>query len=643
MFKCSYICSATLLLVSSVSAFAESQKITYGYCGEPQLGVGVSWKEYTMLVEFPESFTKEYAGAKIVGVEIASPATWTPAEGEGGKTDWVQESNNFTDITLCFYNKKTLLEEPFYKQDITLSSKAFTYTEHALNTPLVIEAGKPIFVGYSGKAVNEDGTCFAVDLNYNRGDLGCWLGWFQQDSESGEDREIWSSFTPDYGNMCLKLIVEGDNLPKNKITLNSIVTPGSTVNGEGFPLMAVVTNNAANDINSLTLKYQENGNTEYVTANFESPLKYDTYDAITFEGLISGSTNIVGNKFTYEIVGINGEENITVVDETSKDFYIRSLPKGVGYKRNVVIEEGTGTWCGYCPIGIVAIENLKEKYGNDEQLIPIAIHANDMMEIASYQQMAKDYFGGSYPRAVVNRDTIAIGNFYPEPSLTDYAYNYAKQITAIAKVAVNAVMSADCKSVNVSTITNFALDTENTYSVALAIAKNNVGPFYQRNYFYDYSEGIEMGGWEKLEEWVERMYDDVATFYENIGDISGNKAGVDYALDYTIDMKDIVNNGKLTLVAMVINNETGGIENASTVKLDSDSFVESVDYDTDTINVIGMQGLVKIENAQGVSTIYNAAGTIVAKTENQGTLTFNLPAGMYVVKSGNKTSKVLVR
>lgn len=91
MFKCSYICSATLLLLSSVSAYAESQKITYGYCGEPQLGVGVSWKEYTMLVEFPESFTKEYAGAKIVGVEIASPATWTPVEGEGGKTEWVQD------------------------------------------------------------------------------------------------------------------------------------------------------------------------------------------------------------------------------------------------------------------------------------------------------------------------------------------------------------------------------------------------------------------------------------------------------------------------------------------------------------------------------------------------------------------------
>ena len=48
----------------------------------------------------------------------------------------------------------------------------------------------------------------------------------------------------------------------------------------------------------------------------------------------------------------------------------------------VVIEEGTGQWCGYCPMGILSFEYLKEIY--PDQFIGIAVHNNDNMMVDEY-------------------------------------------------------------------------------------------------------------------------------------------------------------------------------------------------------------------------------------------------------------------
>ena len=52
------------------------------------------------------------------------------------------------------------------------------------------------------------------------------------------------------------------------------------------------------------------------------------------------------------------------------------------FDRTVVIEEGTGTWCGWCIRGIVAMDYMKKTYG--DKFLGIAVHVNDVMQSYDY-------------------------------------------------------------------------------------------------------------------------------------------------------------------------------------------------------------------------------------------------------------------
>ena len=50
-----------------------------------------------------------------------------------------------------------------------------------------------------------------------------------------------------------------------------------------------------------------------------------------------------------------------------------ATPTGTAtYDRVTVVEEGTGTWCGWCVRGIVALEYMRENY--PDKFIGIGVH-----------------------------------------------------------------------------------------------------------------------------------------------------------------------------------------------------------------------------------------------------------------------------
>ena len=60
----------------------------------------------------------------------------------------------------------------------------------------------------------------------------------------------------------------------------------------------------------------------------------------------------------------------------------RSSVPSTTYTPVVVVEELTGTWCGYCPRGAAFLNYYHDKYNNDEgKVIGIAVHSGDPMEI----------------------------------------------------------------------------------------------------------------------------------------------------------------------------------------------------------------------------------------------------------------------
>lgn len=636
------------------AASADTNRITYGYCGEPNSTVGVAWQEYTMLVEFPKSFVNKYNGAKIVAVEVASPTSWVEVPEIGWSNT---EINNFIDATLCFYTEKKLDAEPFYSQDIELSEEPFTWSTYPLTTPITIDKSKPFYVGYAGLAPSTDDTCFAVDMNYNNDNVGCWLGWEGQaldDAGNGlvdEDgnvvfEEVWEPYTEWYGNMCLRLVIEGDNLPTNEMSVDAFSAPGYVQTGKEFEISATVTNHASNTISNVGMSYTLNGKTITLVGELDKPIEYKESGDVKFKGLVCDQTTDI-TAISYKFNAINGiSKGVTITDNTEGKFYLRAMPEGVGYQRNVVIEEGTGTWCGNCPMGIVAMQNLEEKYGNEEQFIPIAVHYDDKMAIDEYTSYIKTYCSAGLPMATINRDVISIGSFTPEPVLVEFAYEYAKEVKAIAKIDLDAKYNEDKTQLYITTNTNFAIETNNNYTVNIVMTQDNVGPYKQTNYFSDYGEGVEMGGFELLGDPVELTYNDVAVCFKNIGDLEGSVPGNNYALSYALSFADYsqikdVNN--IAVIAMVVNKKSGLIENATKLEFYDEAGIDAVTETSILPSARGINGGINVTAAEGTTTVYTMSGSIAAQSAAEGDITFNLPAGLYVVKSGNYVAKVTVK
>jgi hypothetical protein len=69
-------------------------------------------------------------------------------------------------------------------------------------------------------------------------------------------------------------------------------------------------------------------------------------------------------------------------------------------KKYVVVEERTGTWCGWCPRGAVGMANLEA----EPEYIGIAIHSSDPMEVLNYDDFIGTYMdGGGFPGAMFDR------------------------------------------------------------------------------------------------------------------------------------------------------------------------------------------------------------------------------------------------
>lgn len=612
--------SMSLLTVAlgSVSAYAQTDEIVYGYCGDPAECVGVMWQEYSGYVEFPEDFTKRFNGSEVIAVEIASPMNFEDPE-----------VNNFIDIDLQF--RRALTDEPFYSQPAQLSEKGFDWKRISLDTPLKIEEGKPFFVGYSGIAPTIDDACFAVDFQYNSDNLGFWLGW----ADAATSKMTWESFTQYYGNMCLRLVIQGNNLPSDEVSLEWIYPPMFTTTDEPFAVDASIVNNAANEIKKLAFEYTIGNRTDTIEVDVNPPLKYNESTDVNVPGLICSA---IGNRLILDmnIISVNGNDDAKITTTLDEDVFVYSIPKGVGYEKNIVVEEGTGTWCGYCPVGIVGMEYMKEKY-TDGTYIPVAIHYNDRMVSRSYTPIADEYFS-VYPSAIINRDTYRFGVFSPQAYLLEAAYTMAREIPAFASISADANFSDSSRSsIDINTTTSFAIQSDDSFSVAFAVTQDNVGPYDQTNYFANGSEG-EMGGWENKPAEVSTYYNDVARGYYVAGEID-NTPNEEHPFSYTLPL-DFLKEDKdsFTLVAMVINNATGDIENAVAIK--SGSFTRIKQTENVSTQIKAMRGSIQISGSDSNVSIYSTDGKLLRTVTEDGSVA--LPSGMYIVKCGKQTQKIVL-
>ena len=372
-----------------------------------------------------------------------------------------------------------------------------------------------------------------------------------------------------------------------------------------YHFSAVVTNNAKDMVKNFTLNYQLDNGTQK-QKRFSQKLRAGESALIQ----LSVSTSTIGKHyFHYAIGSIDGLDDIHPENSTGTTT-VKVM--GTLYDANVLIEEATGTWCGYCPRGMVAIDAVREQYG--DQIIAVAVHGGrDPLVAHSYENFANAYFS-SYPICIVNRAAEPV-----DPTVDNLMQACANSIAAQADAEVSiqkAELSASGRKINTEVgVTLGYNDNEAHYQVAYILLENGVdtdanGNALQQTNFY--ADGINgpMGGWEQRSDPEPWIYDDVArcVYGETFEGFEGSlpdilSRDVTYTFQKVIDVPDnVLRTTNLFLVALLIDMDTHEVMNAQRVNVINGPTAISEITDT----------------AEGHSAIYDLQGRRVTTPRKKG-------------------------
>lgn len=302
----------------------------------------------------------------------------------------------------------------------------------------------------------------------------------------------------------------------------------------------------------------------------------------TLTGLDLAFGEVYEGVFTQPFTAFNSDEyqftfNIASVgshpDEQPDNNSATAISAGVTtvVPRRVVAEEGTGTWCGWCPRGAVFMEKMHQTY--PDLFIPIAIHngPSDPMTNDAYNDAFSAFFNyPGYPCIALDRKIVV------DPK--DIEASFQDLLQVVAPVAVTLHTSLDSLSRKLyinGEITTYTDRTNAKLNLVLVLAENDVrgtsNGYRQTNYYAGGNEGV-MGGFELLGNPVpasQMRYDFVgrqllqgfnglsgvvpATFHEN--DAFGFNAAYVVLAAYDMD--------QLYVVAMVVDGNSGVVLNAA--------------------------------------------------------------------------------
>lgn len=328
----------------------------------------------------------------------------------------------------------------------------------------------------------------------------------------------------------------------------------------------------------------------------------------------------------------------------------------------VIVEEATGTWCGWCPRGAVALERLTYKY--PERFIGIAVHNGDPMTVTEYDS---GLAATGFPNAVVNR------NEFIDPSAIEGPFLQEVQEESVAMIRQGAAWDPDTRELSISMKVT-ALQDLSSHKINVAITENGVtgtgSGYAQANYYSGSNDLIDINGvnYKDLPSTIpaaDMVYDHVARAilepFEGLDDSfeNGLLVGDEKIFNFTYTVPAGFNVDEMHIISMIIN------PNGSINTGDEDSVEEAIangfeeftsTHDIDLTNATSVfpnpftnQTNVNINLSEAMDvnlSIVDMSGKLMmTKTYNAQNGLFRvaidgstLPTGMYVLKirTGNK-------
>lgn len=572
-----------------------------------------------MMFEIPQQDAEQIAGCKITGVRYTA-----------GTSD--QNKSLIKKVEAFATDDISVLPE--FNSSYTNITE-FSTTDIAFKTPYEITGDKTVYVGYRIKY--ERGAYYIpTDGTVTEG-TKCIVGTTTSKSAMPE----FGAYGNEIGALCLAARIEGDNLPKNVAAITDLSMKGYFAPGQNVGYYLNVRNNGSNNIENIKVRTKVlSGDTVEETYAFATPVAASSSGTIYIgeipnSGVSTSTTDKM--KLSSTLIEVNG---VPVAQESSAEGEFMSY--GDAFKRTVVVEEGTATWCGYCPRGIVMMEYFKEVHPD---WIRIAVHNENpltedgspnpaaVMNVSGYSGFLSKYIPG-LPGAYANRE-MEVPVMGAEASYYQPLVDNIANLPTYADIELTAVVTEDQKNIDITAKAKFALDSNEKHLMSFVVLEDGIGPFLQTNYYS--GADIDLAGWENKSNPTPTFYNDVPRAIKNYPGLqnalpSKVEKGGEYEYTTTMSLGG-ANPEYYRVVGMITNQKTGVIVNAKRFIVGG-SGIENTVADKSNIDIRVVNGEIVVTGATNVA-VYTLDGRRVGTT--------GLGSGVYIVNADGISKKILMK
>lgn len=524
-----------------------------------------------------------------------------------------------------------------------------------LPTPFTIPADGAL-VGYSYDGKSSDKSIVLAGISSEA--AGCF---FQYDYEGERNFESLSSIVGMSSSIQIGLDVSDCEANDATVRANPELT--TLVNTkQQYPFY--ITNNSAKPITQLTYSISVDGvNGAEKSLDLSSPIESMETASIPYttafedDGVHSVELNISK---------VNGNTNIN--KQSSAEYSIIALEKSAD--RVSVVEEQTGTWCGWCPRGHVALDLLNKQLGDkvvtlaghfangESQVDPMNIYQLDENStqaeaLADYgfvaMQLSSMLGGGGFPGAMFDRMVAAdpyVGANTTKGKNGTYEYGATDLVNLLkegnpseADFSMTASWADDKNTdikVDLTTTFNYNRFGSFPYGVAFVLSENGMtgkGATWKQLNYYSKLAGVngasdfnnpDMAAWFKAGSYVSTTYDNVvvqawnplgnaAIVDKSVTDIVKGEA-IPFSTTLKVNSDLIQNYNNLTLSALLVNLKSLAVVNAAKVVLGNCAAgIEDVNSEANN-NVVSRYNVngMRINGAQkGLNIVKLANGKVV--------------------------------
>lgn len=436
-------------------------------------------------------------------------------------------------------------------------------------------------------------------------------------ASKGGNGENWYQINSGYG-LSIQLIVEGDFAPNAVKPLDFgkfMVVKGKTKN------VAVSLFNLGSKLSSIDYTIALDGKAG-AEQHLDFGKDYGVGGTHTVEIPFAADSKIGTSTVTLTITKVNGVENANATKTATGTLYTVERE----FVKRSVVEEGTGTDCGYCPRGHVVMHNMHNLYG--DQFIGIALHqrsSTDPMYNVSY-----DLGFTNFPQCMVNRSNDFWDPYEQMPAVLKASLNEI----ALAEVTVAGTFADEDTKVNATASVESLVAGD--YDIAFMLTADGLTgkttSWKQQNYFCKGHSGNPYRSKSSMPEDIQFLWDKGSSYYETYNDVLISSSYVSYknkatlptlvangtvSSEYTLKMptkttlKKALKLDQIYVVALLLDKKTGAIVNAGRARVTGSTGIEDVTTGTEatvvaryTVNGVQVSAPVK-----GVNILKMSDGT----------------------------------